>query len=212
MDINQNIAKNLLRLRKNAKLTQMELAEKFNYSDKSISKWEKGESMPSVEVLNELAEFYGTTLDALTKDEDILQQNEKSATPTKPVKEKKEKMFPARPIITLLAVSAVWLCVTIAFAIVKIVTDRYLGILFLWAVPASCAVLIVFTAIWAKKKRYLFIEMSVLLWSLILCIHVQLIQFHLWVLYIIGIPLQIAIILWGAMVKRKPNKKNKNKS
>jgi len=50
-DFNKIIGHNLLKLRKNMKLTQMEVAEKFNYSDKSISKWEKGESLPSVDVL-----------------------------------------------------------------------------------------------------------------------------------------------------------------
>ncbi len=204
-DINQNIARNLLKLRKNAKLTQVELAEKFNYSDKSVSKWEKGESMPSVEVLKELANFYGTTLDALTKDEDVLEQKS-----IEPVSLSKDKMFPMRPIITLLAVSAVWLCATIAFAIVKIVAEINFWYVFLWAVPLSCVVLIVFTSIWSTKKRYLFIEMTILLWSLIVCIHIQFLKFNLWPLYIVGIPLQIAIILWGALVKKKPNKKRKD--
>jgi len=64
-EINVIIGKNLSTLRKQAKLTQMELAEKFNYSDKSISKWEAGDSMPSIEILSELAKFYGVTLDYL---------------------------------------------------------------------------------------------------------------------------------------------------
>ena len=68
-DFNAIVGKNLLKLRKDKKLTQMEVAEKFNYSDKSISKWEKGESMPSVEVLCELANFYGVSLDDLTKED-----------------------------------------------------------------------------------------------------------------------------------------------
>ena len=38
------VAYNLTELRKNARLTQAELAEKINYSDKSVSKWERGVS------------------------------------------------------------------------------------------------------------------------------------------------------------------------
>lgn len=207
-DINKIIAKNLLKLRKNAKLTQMELAEKFNYSDKSISKWEKGESMPSVEVLSELAEFYGISLDSLTKEGDILNQDEESDR-TKPVKEQKEKVFPVRPIITLLSVSAVWILATIAFAVIKIVANINYGLVFLWAVPISCILLVVFTAIWCKKRRFMFISISALLWSAIVCIHVQLLKFHLWPLYVVGIPVQIAIILWAAaMMKKKPKNKD----
>ena len=53
------IAENITALRKSARLTQAELAEKLNYSDKAISKWERGDSVPDVLVLAELAELYG---------------------------------------------------------------------------------------------------------------------------------------------------------
>ena len=66
-NINIIIGKNLSNLRKQAKLTQMELAEKFNYSDKSISKWEAGDSMPSIEILNDLAKFYNVSLDYIAE-------------------------------------------------------------------------------------------------------------------------------------------------
>ena len=116
-------------LRKNAKLTQMELADRFNYSDKTISKWESGESLPSVEILYELAQFYGTSLDALTQENDIIE----TSIETK----QKDKMFPTKLIITLLAVSAVWLLATVLFVTFKIVYARNFPLLFLWAVPIS---------------------------------------------------------------------------
>ena len=68
-DVRQIIAENLIELRKVNKLTQLELAEKLNYSDKAISKWERGESLPDVEILCQIAELYGVSLDYLvTKD------------------------------------------------------------------------------------------------------------------------------------------------
>ena len=79
---NAKIGKLIYNLRKNAKLTQIELAEKFNYSDKSISKWENGESLPSIDVLYQLASFYNTTLDGLTSTEENI--------PTKNNKDKRE--------------------------------------------------------------------------------------------------------------------------
>ena len=45
------IGENLASLRKEKKLTQAELAERFNYTDKAISKWEKGETSPDIETL-----------------------------------------------------------------------------------------------------------------------------------------------------------------
>ena len=61
--LNFIIAKNLSELRKKNRLTQLELAEKLNYSDKAVSKWEQGESLPGIEVLCKLSKLYGVSLD-----------------------------------------------------------------------------------------------------------------------------------------------------
>ena len=65
MDIKENLAENLISYRKAANLTQAELAEKLNYSDKAVSKWERGESFPDLYVLKQIADFYGVTIDTL---------------------------------------------------------------------------------------------------------------------------------------------------
>ena len=59
------IAKNITALRQNRKMTQAELAEKLNYSDKAVSKWERGESVPDVLVLKSIADMFGVSLDYL---------------------------------------------------------------------------------------------------------------------------------------------------
>lgn len=59
---NQRIAKNLIRYRKAANLTQAELAQKINYSDKSVSKWESGNGVPDIYILLKLAELYGVSV------------------------------------------------------------------------------------------------------------------------------------------------------
>ena len=201
-DINKIIGKNLLILRKNAKLTQMELADRFNYSDKTISKWESGESLPNIEILYELAQFYGTTLNALTQENDIVETTNNS--------KQKDKMFPTKLIITLLAVSAIWLLATVLFVTFKIVYAKNFPLLFLWAVPISCIVLIIFNSIWGKYY-YLFAILSVLIWSTLACVHLQLIQYNIWIIYILGIPLQVAIILWAALIKKPRNSKKKKR-
>lgn len=201
-DINKIIGKNLMILRKKAKLTQMELADRFNYSDKSVSKWESGESLPSIEILYELAKFYNTTLDALTVESDMIDTKDSTS-------KQKDKMFPTKLIITLLAVSAVWLLATVLFVTFKLVFERNVYTLFLWAVPLSCVVLIVFNSIWGKYY-YLFPILSVLIWSTLAGVHVQLIQYNLWIIYILGIPLQVAVILWSALFK-KPHISKKTK-
>ncbi len=198
-DINVIIGKNLAALRKQAKLTQMELAEKFNYSDKSISKWEAGDTMPSIEVLNELAKFYNVTLDYLVTEE----HTETEIKPlTKQQKQKRPKMFPTKIVVTLLAICAVWIIATSLFVCLKLFANTNYVLCFLWAVPASFIVGIIFNSIWGHY-RYLFPILSVLLWSLLVCIHIQVLPYdNIWPIYFLGIPLQVAIILWGALVKR----------
>ena len=66
----KTISNNMLIYRKRAGLTQAELAEKINYSDKAVSKWERGDGVPDVAVLCEMAEIFGVTLN------DMVSENE----------------------------------------------------------------------------------------------------------------------------------------
>lgn len=202
-DINKIIGKNLLTLRKNAKLTQLELAEKFNYSDKSISKWEAGESLPSVEILYNLCTFYGVTLDTLTQEEMQIEKPQRKSITNRFI-----PTLPARLIITLLAVSAVWLVATILFVTFKISFNTNIGMFFMWAVPISCIILIIFNSIWGRSSL-LFYILSLFIWSTLACVHVQLIKYNLWMLYLLGIPLQVAVILWASLLKRPKKTKIK---
>ena len=203
-DINKIIGKNLLALRKDKKLTQVELAEMFNYSDKSISKWEMGESLPSIEVLYELSKFYGTSLDSLTREDFQIEKPE--------TKKARDKLLPAHLVITLLATSVVWLLATILFVSVKLTYSINYSIIFLWALPISCIVLLIFNAIWGKNYL-MFVILSLLNWSLLTSIHLQVLiemPHNIWPIYLLGIPLQIAIILW-AILLQKPRTKQREK-
>ena len=103
---NEIVSANLVKLRKKNKLTQAELAEKIHYSDKSISKWEKGESCPSISVALEIASFYGLTLNDLV--DENLEVDDMPSPPSKPHNY-------SYLVITLLACSVVWLVATIGF-------------------------------------------------------------------------------------------------
>ena len=62
-NLNLIIAKNLTNLRKKNKLTQLELAQMLNYSDKAVSKWQNGESVPGIDVLHRISKIYNVSLD-----------------------------------------------------------------------------------------------------------------------------------------------------
>lgn len=188
-NLNFIIGKNLQILRKKHKLTQMELGEKLNYSDKAVSKWEKGESLPPIDVFYKLSRFYGVSLDYIIGEEKITYPVIESADIRKKYLN-----------ITLLSILAVWLVALVLFVLLHIFLKKYFWIFFAWAVPVSCVVGIVFDAIWNKSK-ILFWLCSVLVWSLLLCIAIQFLSFNIWEILLIGIPLQIAVILSSKIAK-----------
>lgn len=189
-NLNYTIGKNLQSLRKKNGLTQLELAEKLSYSDKAVSKWEKGESLPPIEVFYKLSQLYGVGIDNIVSEEKI-----------KPVFIENRYMRKRYLHITLLSILAVWLVALVLFVFFHIFSGDYYPMCFAWAVPVSLVVGIVFDAIWNKCK-ILFVFLSCLVWSALLCTAVQLVHFNIWEILLIGIPLQLGVIIWSRMVKK----------
>lgn len=201
-DLRITIGKNLASLRKAKKLTQIELAEKMNYSDKAVSKWEQGATMPDIETLVELCNFYGVTLDYLVDDKNI-------ENPTlDPSKEK--TIFVNRIIITCLLVSIVWMAATIIFVYPIIFAGAKTSYwqIFVWAVPATCLVTLFANFIYFKRHKVTtFVSMTIFVWSLLTSLFLHFstnssIGYNLWMLYLIGIPTQAILILWFMMRKK----------
>ena len=191
-DINIIISKNLVMLRKRHNYKQTDIAEKLNYSDKTVSKWETGEIVPSLENLIELCKLYNVTLDQMTKpiDDDMV------------VEQPRDYSSRNKLIISLLAISAVWIIATIVFVYTKIILDINFWTLFVWAVPCSMIVAIVFNSMWGKSKAN-YVYISILTWSLIASIYLQFLKYNLIPLFFLGIPVQVAILLWSGIRKRK---------
>ena len=194
------IAKNIIELRKGAALTQAELAEKLNYSDKAVSKWERGESVPDVGVLKTIADIFGVTVDYLLQEEHlgeetpaaIINENE-GQRPVKKVN---------RLVVVLLAVALVWLVATIVFVVLKLYPAQFdlLWSVYVYAVPVSCVVMLVFNSIWGHP-RLNYIIVSFLVWSTICSIYICLLSHDLKLIFLIGIPAQIMIVLWSCLKK-----------
>lgn len=187
------IASNIATLRKQNKLTQAELAEKLNYSDKAVSKWERGESVPDIEVLKSIADMFDVSVDYL------LTENAQEFG-GKFVKSKMNR--PNQLTITLLAVCLVWLVATIVYVYCQIILEYNFWNIFCWAVPASCLILGIFNRMWGKRIYNVCID-TIFTWSLLACIYLQFLSYNLWLIFFVGIPLQIVIILWS---KFKPTK------
>ena len=190
-ELREIIGENLTELRKQKGYTQISLAEKLNYSDKAISKWENGSSLPPIDILLELANLYGVTLDYLVKDSS---QKDKKLLKNDNVKRRN------RILITLLSSVLVWIIATTVYVFSYIPTKEVsLWTIFLWAVPINAIVLIVFNGIWGKRK-YLLPAVMLLVWPLLAAIHLQVLvlypDINLWMIYLLGIPLTVATFLW----------------
>lgn len=193
-DLKEIIGNNITNLRKITGMTQLQLADKLNYSDKAVSKWERGESIPDVIVLKKIADIFSVTVNYLLEEEhdekDIMESHKK----TYKIKRRN------RIIVTLLAISIVWAVATMVFVYLGIYTEEILNlwIIFVYAVPISLIVLLVFNSIWGVRRSN-FLIITCLVWTLLLAIYLSLLSYNLWLIFLLGIPAQIIIILWSGL-------------
>lgn len=196
-DIKTTVASNLIALRKSKGLTQADVANALNYSDKSVSKWEHADSLPDISILSALADMYGVTLDYLTH-EDAEEQLAYVNGKHKPDIERQLT-------IEILAVTIILLCSTVAFVYGYCFREvQYIfWQAYLWAIPASSILLLYFNRVWHKNILASIILKSILLWSLLLCIYLQFFDYKLWMIFIIGVPIEAIFILSGNLTKFK---------
>jgi transcriptional regulator with XRE-family HTH domain len=196
-DIQHILVTNLIVLRKARGLTQIELGEQVNYSDKTISKWENGDSCPNIEAVYRLAVFYGVSIDDLLR-EDFLADAPRSAAP----EEKAPKNY-NRTVIGLLAIMVVWAVATVIFIILKLTpADGMAWFVFPPAVPVSMIVALIFNSLWGNRRRN-YLILSLFVWSLLACLFLIIAFPRLWTLFLLGIPAQITILLWSQLKKKK---------
>lgn len=191
-NIREIIGDNLAQLRKEAKLTQLELAEKFNYSDKAVSKWEKGDTIPDIETLYNLCQFYGVTIDYLT--------HEGNAVDKKEFIHDKKNNFQNKILITCLLITIFWMVATIAFVYTSIIrSGEGYWQSYLWAVPASCALAIAADRKFFHSHIFNLVSSSIFIWSLLAAIYCTMEAWTLWAIFLLGIPLQLALGIWFVM-------------
>lgn len=193
-NVQETLIKNLILLRKSSGLTQIELGGKINYSDKTISKWEKRDSCPNIEAICKLANFYGVSVDDLLSD---ALDNEQRAV------EVKQKRY-SKLIISLLAVIAVWFIASMIFVRYFISSTPGAWLIFIHAIPVTAAVLLVFNSMWGNR-RFNYLIISCMVWAVLTSVFLSMLSNAsvMWIIYLIGIPIQLAIILWSQMTRKR---------
>ncbi|HPG92032.1 MAG TPA: helix-turn-helix transcriptional regulator [Clostridia bacterium] len=187
------VANNLIELRKSRGWTQADVAKALNYSDKSVSKWEHADSLPDISILCALADMYGVTVDYLT--------HEDAGEKLRYLKAKSQNDASNRAVIVSMSVAVVYLIATIIF-VYSIWNGALFWQSFIWGVPASSIVLLLIHRSWGGKKIYKTLLLSILCWSLLLSIYLQFLNYSLWLVFIVGIPIETIIVL-GSKIQRR---------
>ncbi|MBQ8859945.1 MAG: helix-turn-helix transcriptional regulator [Ruminococcus sp.] len=198
-NIKSIVAKNITELRLLNNMTQLELGEKLNYSDKTISKWERGESSPEISVLVEIADIFGVTLDYMVRSENIEEKVNENR--------ENESKYNHR-VITYLSEGVVWFVAIFAFIVTSLITQSatFQWLYFVYAFPIVLIIRLVFNSVWFNP-RHNYVIISALMWSILAAIHITFWYFgvNVTLIYLLGIVGEIIIVLWSFI--KKPKKK-----
>ncbi len=210
-DFKKRVGNNISYYRKACGLTQSALAEKLNYSDKAISKWERGESVPDVYVLYQMTDIFSCTLGELTGLEDNYKENENKLDELG-----KQKQF-RRIMITALSTGLVWLVAAVIYFVTDMIVNGIykLGIndfviVFMYAVPASFIITLIFSKLWGRIWQQA-VSVSGILWSSVISLTVSFNVFDFaetsaYKIFVAAAIFQVLIILWYVMRKKSSKK------
>lgn len=196
-EIKRTIAKNIVQLRRAKGMTQLELAEQLNYSDKAVSKWERGESLPDIIVLKEIADLFQVKVDDL-----LTVGEEDELLPREP----EERSFRNKGFVTGMSILLVWLIATLIYVLIEMIRPDFHNhwLAFIYAVPVSLIVWLVLNSIWFNR-RINFLIISLLMWSVLATAFITPLPygFNAWLIFVVGIPGQAIILLWSRIQRKK---------
>ncbi len=178
--LRKTVAKNIAAYRKAHHDTQLDLATKLNYSDKSVSKWERGESLPDVYILSQIADLYGVSISALIGE-------------IQPPKESKPHyhMF-----ILLLSLALTMAVATLLFSMFMICKVPYPAwMFFVYALPVCSIICIVFTSLW-WGILWQGVSVSALIWTLGLSLYLSFELENVSLIFLVCAALQVLTVLW----------------
>lgn len=210
--LKKQIGSNIASYRKRMQLTQAGLAEKLNYSDKAVSKWERGESVPDVLTLAQLAELFDVTVNDLLVDPNELPEatgaveRVLSNAVERTLKRKADK----RIILSLSALLVAFVALLL-FVVLSSLDIPYTWLAFIYGIPICGIVLLSLRSAW-RDFRWNQLLISVIVWGTILSLYLSflfLMKINLWKLFLLGIPGQIAVFLWFRLY-RKPRKEEQD--
>ena len=179
------LAENIIALRAKAGLTQVELGEMLNYSDKSISKWERGESIPDAYVLKQMSGIFGVTVDYLLSPHE---EGEELPAALRALAKNH-----SRQVVTAIAAMGIWTIAVLAFVVVWICGSME-WLIFAYAVPVTLVTLLALNSAWHIRRMNIYL-VSLLIGSVIAVIYLTFGRFNWWQLFLLGVPAEVVVIL-----------------
>ena len=198
-DLKYTTASNIINLRQKAGMTQSELAGLINYSDKSVSKWERAEAVPDAYVLKKMSEIFGVTVDYLLNPHDGWDQDPR-----------KKKPAYSNQIIMLLSVTGVWMLALILFISLWML-GNLVWIIFIYAILFSMLVLLVLNSV-LEQGRHNYLIIGALILSIVASLYFSFLYFgkqNYWQLYLLLAPAWRVVFLTSRLRKR-PEKEQKS--
>ena len=192
-DLKLIVAANISRLRKDAGMTQSDLAEKINYSDKSVSKWERAEALPDLSVTKQIAELFGVSVDFLLSSHD-----EWNVTPPNPPRSYNSGIITSIAIIGIMSVA---LLLYLIFYFIGI----YVWKIFVYGVGASLITLLVLNNSWQKTRYNLAIISIIVVWAFVM-VYIHLLPLNLWQLVFLLLLAEVIVILSFKVKQRRKSK------
>lgn len=192
MNVKEIIAKNISGLRKQKGMTQAELADKLCYSNKSISKWERADSLPDAEMLYKIAIFFGVDVNYLFEEHEYNKINDEQNR----LLEKKNLRFKLAFVVTTVLI-LLMLSSILVFSLLRylsITPALITGTIFLFI--AGLCFLVEAILIVLKYYKYTKILTSLILWTIVLGVFLLIPSFPLVVMLAIGIVIQSVIVVF----------------
>lgn len=186
-------------------MTQAELGDKLNYSDKTVSKWERGEAVPDITVLRQIAEVFQVSLDDLLLDpkekkksykaESSLQkQAKKQAKKVADSAEDLAHVGKVHKLIWSIVILSYWTAIALAMIVINFVLEITFWQLLVYALPIHFILHIVFCALWSDhKRRSEFFSISCFCASVLAVIYVALLPSNFWKLFLLMIPILVIV-------------------
>lgn len=199
-DIKEIFAANLSELRQASGMTQLELGDRLNYSDKTVSKWERGESIPDAGMLKQIADVFGVTVDYLL--EESHEQTEKHYAVTE--EELNDNLYARHITVWKIVQAGVWLFSFLIVVLCWVITRKFYWLILIWTLPVSFLLSIIFTGLWAKKKwQHLYVYISLFILSILLAIYLSALSYNLWMLFLIMVPVEVLLYFIFKLVRTR---------